>query len=402
VQRPQEKINHGIVMGGPPGVGKDTIIEPVKHAVGPWNVREVSPTAMLEPFNEYVKAVILRVSEARDLGESNRFALYEHMKNLLATPPDVIRCNEKHLRAHSVFNVMGGIITANRKDSFYLPPDDRRHYVAWTDITKDDFEDGYWDKIWGWYKAGGYGHVAAYLAQLDLSDFNPKAPPLKTPAFWEIVETNRSPENSELADALDKLGKRDGDQVERPAAVTLDMIRRPILADPFAGPDFGKWLDDRKNSRQIPHRMSECGYIPVRNPAAKDGQWRICGKRQTVYAKAELSPHDRHVAVTTLMADQEKKLKEWEAKRDAAKEAWAVKTEGPLWNGRFRHLARCGRDTVCVACGKPGDVHQLKDTTQVGSKSETLHQGCAAKWFDGDAGHVEGTLCTEQDLKDFK
>jgi hypothetical protein len=153
VQRPEEKINHGVVMGGPPGVGKDTIIEPVKRAVGPWNVREVSPTAMLEPFNEYVKAVILRVSEARDLGESNRFALYEHMKNLLATPPDVIRCNEKHLRAHSVFNVMGGIITANRKDSFYLPADDRRHYVAWTDITKEDFPAGYWDEIWGWYEA---------------------------------------------------------------------------------------------------------------------------------------------------------------------------------------------------------------------------------------------------------
>jgi hypothetical protein len=37
VQRPQEKINHALVLGGPQGIGKDTMLEPVKQAVGPWN-----------------------------------------------------------------------------------------------------------------------------------------------------------------------------------------------------------------------------------------------------------------------------------------------------------------------------------------------------------------------------
>jgi len=37
VQRPQEKINHALVLGGQQGVGKDTLLEPVKYAVGPWN-----------------------------------------------------------------------------------------------------------------------------------------------------------------------------------------------------------------------------------------------------------------------------------------------------------------------------------------------------------------------------
>jgi hypothetical protein len=47
--------------------------------------------------------------------------------------------------------------------------------------------------------------VAAYLASLDISGFNPKAPPPKTPAFWAIV-ANRAPEDAELADVLDGLG----------------------------------------------------------------------------------------------------------------------------------------------------------------------------------------------------
>jgi hypothetical protein len=38
----------------------------------------------------------------------------------------------------------------------------------------------------------------------------------------------------------------------------------------------------------IPHRFEECGYIPVRNPDAEDGLWRISQKRQVVYAKKDL------------------------------------------------------------------------------------------------------------------
>jgi hypothetical protein len=37
VQRPGEKINHALLFGGNQGIGKDTTLEPVKHAVGPWN-----------------------------------------------------------------------------------------------------------------------------------------------------------------------------------------------------------------------------------------------------------------------------------------------------------------------------------------------------------------------------
>jgi len=40
---------------------------------------------------------------------------------------------------------------------------------------------------------------------------------------------------------------------------------------------------------QKPPRYSapfeSCGYTPIRNDAAKDGQWKIAGTRQTVYAK---------------------------------------------------------------------------------------------------------------------
>jgi hypothetical protein len=273
VQRPHEKINHAIVLGGNQGVGKDTLLEPVKRSVGPWNFCEVSPQHLLGQFNGFLKSVILRVSEARDLGDVDRFKFYDHSKAFTAAPPDVLRVNEKHLREHNVVNVTGVIITSNHKtDGIFLPADDRRHFVAWSELSRDDFEDGYWKDLWRWYEAGGYGHVAAYLAALDLSPFDPKAPPRKTSAFWAIVDASRAPEDAEMADVLDRLGN--------PDAVTIARIVTEAPAT-FAG-----WLNDRKNRKAIGHRMRDCGYEPVRNDVAKDGLWVVNGARQVIYAKS--------------------------------------------------------------------------------------------------------------------
>jgi hypothetical protein len=90
VQHPGEKINHGIIFGGAPGIGKDTLFEPVKYAVGHWNWKEISPHSVMETFNPYLKAVVLRVNETRDLGEVNRFQYYERTKEAKANPPDVL------------------------------------------------------------------------------------------------------------------------------------------------------------------------------------------------------------------------------------------------------------------------------------------------------------------------
>jgi hypothetical protein len=292
VQRPQEKINHALFLGGSPGIGKDTLLAPVKTAIGPWNFQEVSPKTMLGSFNGFAKSVILRVSEARDLGDVNRYSFYDATKTYAAAPPDVLRVNEKHVREYYVFNVCAVVITSNYKsDGLYLPPDDRRHYVAWSDLTVADFADGYWNSLWGWYGNGGDEDVAAYLGKLDISHFDPKAPPAKTPAFWAIVDANQAPEEAEVADVLDKLGRPD-------ALTAVDLLREA------GSSGFADWLNDRKNRRAIPHRFERCGYVPVRNDDAKDGLWVIKGVRQVVYTKVELSVRDRFVAARRRVHDQ--------------------------------------------------------------------------------------------------
>lgn len=292
VQNPGTKINHALVLGGDPGIGKDTILEPVKRAVGYANFAEIGPHHVFESFNSFVKSVVLRISEARDLGDTNRFQFYDRLKTLTASPPDVLRCNEKNLREHYVVNCCGVIITMNRKDSLHLVPDDRRHYVAWSNLTQGDFTDQYWDEIYQWYsKDRGYNHVIAHLRSVDLSKFNANAPPKKTPVFWEIVEANAPPEDSDLADILEEMGS--------PDAVTLQAVMDRAKSNTSSG--FYDWIGDRKNRRAIPHRMGNCGYVPIRNTMAKDGGWVVKKKRQVIYAKSMLSYRDQMVAVANLL-----------------------------------------------------------------------------------------------------
>lgn len=284
VQRPEIKINHALVLGGKQGIGKDTILEPLKYAVGPWNFREISPEQALQRFNSFLKSTVLRISEARDLGEHDRFALYERLKAIIAAPPDVLRVDEKNIREHMVPNVTGVIFTTNNRDALYLPQDDRRHFVVWSELAKEDFDEAYWNDIWGFYDRGGIGDVAAYLHSVDISAFNPKAPPPKTDAFWTICAEGRRAEAVEMADALEALGN--------PDVVTIALIFGVATAE------FQEWLGDRKNGVVVARQLDRCGYTPARNPdAASDGMWRVNGKRITVYAKSVLPPAARIAAV---------------------------------------------------------------------------------------------------------
>jgi hypothetical protein len=297
VQHPEIKINHAIVLGSEKqGTGKDTMLEPVKRAVGPWNCQEGSPQQVLGRFNGFLKSVILRINEARDLGDINRYQFYDHTKAFTASPPDVLRIDEKNIREHSILNCVGIILTTNYKTTgIYLPAEDRRHYVAWSNLSPDDFVDGYFPRLWDWYdKEDGDRHVAAFLAGYDLTGFDPKATPPKTQAFWDIVDANRSPIDAELADVLDELGN--------PIAVTLEQVIHK------AGKKFADWLEDPKNQRAIPHRFEQCGYVSVRKADRKDNLWRINKRRQVVYVLSDLSRRDQLEAAENLARKYELKM----------------------------------------------------------------------------------------------
>lgn len=289
VQHPGEKINHALVLGGAQGIGKDSILEPVRRGVGEWNWSDIDPKKLTGQFNPFVESVVLRINEARDLGEFDRFAFYDHSKTYIAAPPEILMCNNKHTKEYPVFNVMGVIITTNHKTAgIYLPRDDRRHFVAWSDATKENFTEDYWRDLWAWFNEGGDAAVLDYLRGFDLGGFNPKAPPPKTEAFYAIVQANANPDDLTLA------GVTTAEDGARLPVVTLDdLIRLTTMSQRNDLCELHEVLTDRKNRRRIPHMMERAGYEALRNPDAKDGLWKIDGKRQTIYADTALNLADR-------------------------------------------------------------------------------------------------------------
>lgn len=293
VQKPGEKINHALLLGGAPGIGKDTLLHPVITAIGSWNFVEVTPVQVQGRFNGFVKSVILRINEGRDLGEINRFAFYEHLKLLTAAPPEVLRCDGKNKREYAVPNVTGVVITSNYlTDGIHLPPDDRRHYVAWSPLSAGSLPPEYFDKLYRWYEQdGGCGHVAAFLNAFDLTDFNPKAPPKKTEAFWSIVDANQGAEEGGLADTIDAMTPENG---RPPEVITLERLSIHCSAA------LAIWINDPKNRRPVPKLLEKVGYLRVAKPGADDGRWKINGKRQTVYGHKSLTPREQIAAAMLL------------------------------------------------------------------------------------------------------
>ena len=285
-QRPGEKINHALMLGGAPGIGKDTILGPVRLAVGEWNFAEVRPPELFDRFNKWQRCVVLRINEMHDLGDESMYALYERLKVVTAAPPEMLRVNEKNRGEYHIPNVVKVVMTTNHKtNGIYLPAEDRRTYVAWSPIEEGKSGDeAYFSSLHAWLAAEGDRHVAAYLLGLDLSGFNAKAPPVKTEAFWSIVNANRSLTDTGIAEILAFIADR---KEGAPDILTLNDLR--LFASDARMHDVHDWLLDIKHRRQIPANLARHGYVETPNPDAQDGLWRLNGRRQMVYRRGEVS-----------------------------------------------------------------------------------------------------------------
>ena len=149
VQHPGDKINHALVLGGEQGIGKDTLLYPVLRAVGLWNCHDIKPDQLFGQFTPFYKAVVLVVSEVNDLGDKLRHQFYERTKTLNAAPPTTQTVNEKFLPPYHIPNCCNVVMTTNHKaGGIYLPPGDRRHFVASSSCTMADFGAGYFKRLY--------------------------------------------------------------------------------------------------------------------------------------------------------------------------------------------------------------------------------------------------------------
>jgi hypothetical protein len=280
VQNPGRKCNHAIVLGsGTHGIGKDTLLKPLRRAVGESNYAVIQPKALFADFNPWTASVVVQISEMRNVGDGqgdriSKYDMYERCKDLAAAPPATLERNVKHVSQQQIQNVLRLIVTTNHGvDGIYIDPEDRRHFCAWSDAPAMLPADA--EALHQWLDAGGTEAVAAFLHDASLLDgWNPGAPPPKTDWWRRLVLEGNPQDDNPLADAIERLGA--------PAWVTAEWLAKD------GGPECAGWLADLRNKKQVSRLLAKSGYTRLPNPSDKRGRWHMNGQQRIVYAKKTL------------------------------------------------------------------------------------------------------------------
>jgi len=136
-------------------------------------------------------------------------------------------------------------------------------------------------------RLGLAGSASIPARELDLTGFDPKAKPPRTEGFDALVAAAADPRDAPLVDLIEKMG--------RPAALTLGDVRAAGEAVALYDQD-GEMLATFTHAAKRKHAsllLAAVGYVPVSNRAAKDGLWKVDGKRQVIYGLAKSTPAGR-------------------------------------------------------------------------------------------------------------
>jgi hypothetical protein len=203
VQHPSIKINHGVLHAGRPGSGKDSLWAPFLWAVGgegKTNVATVRNEEINSQWGYAFESEVLVLNELRQPEASDRRALENRLKPLLAAPPELISIQRKGLHPYDAANRLLVLAFSNERAAISLPSDDRRWFVLWSEaeIMPPDAA----ARLWAWYAGGGLASVAAWLRARDVSTFQPGAAPPMTEAKAIMLQAGLSGSEAWLVEQM--------------------------------------------------------------------------------------------------------------------------------------------------------------------------------------------------------
>ena len=167
---------------GDEGCGKDSLWAPFLWAVCGPSLRNrglVDGKSINSRWGYALESEIMILNELKEPEASERRALANSLKPIIAAPPDTLTIERKGLHPYDMVNRVFVLAFTNHQVSITLETQDRRWFCVWSDAPKMTTEEG--EALWSWYKAGGMARVAKWLAMRDVSAFNPKAKCLSGP-----------------------------------------------------------------------------------------------------------------------------------------------------------------------------------------------------------------------------
>ena len=268
LQNPRVKVNHAILIAGYQGSGKDTFWAPFLWAVcgDGRNKGELNNTTLQSQWGYAYESEVIILNELRESEAKERRALANHLKGIIAAPPNMIVVNKKMQHPYNVVNRCLVIASSNDRVPLVLDTQDRRWFCVWSDLPRMSTERG--AQMWRWFESGGYEAIAAWLYRRDVSAFNPAAAPMVTEYKLSLIANGQSPAESVLCQMIrDREGPFESGVITAPFHVLCaDLTLRAGLAP-----------GQRIPAPALHHALLEC-------------RWLDCGR----VASAEL-PSRRHV-----------------------------------------------------------------------------------------------------------
>jgi len=203
VQHPEIKVNHAILHAGDEGSGKDTFWAPFIWAVCGDHLKNrgiMDNNSVNSQWGYQLESEILIINELKEPDAATRRQLANQLKPIIAAPPEMLPINRKGLHPYYMANRLFVLAFSNDPVPISLASQDRRWFCVWSTAPRMDSRQA--KKIWDWYRAGGFGMIARFLRDRDVSQFNPSAPPMWTEFKANLVEHGMSMAESYLVDML--------------------------------------------------------------------------------------------------------------------------------------------------------------------------------------------------------
>lgn len=284
VQHPDQKINHGVLLGGRHGIGKDSMWEPVWRIFGEQNVEQIKGDDLLSDFNSYLartKMLVVQEVEFGDHKDAQRISA--RMKPALAAPPGTLRVNEKGVREYQVPNLVQTVAFTNHAyRPVHMDPGERRWFALWCDrelpevgTPEREAVDAEFREYYDWLDDGGTRYIFHWLLNRDLSHFQPKAPPMRTTWALNIQDCGRSPLHGWIMDSLR----------EREGIFAFDLVRSDdLMRAARTAQVLGNLSVQRLSDAALRAALDNLG---MKSPRWGTSKWRILRNNRGVHAKGK-------------------------------------------------------------------------------------------------------------------
>jgi len=278
LQNPHKKINHAVLHIGHPGSGKDTMWQPFLWAIGGKalaNVAIVRNEEITSQWGYALESEVMVFEELRQAEAKDRRALENHLKPIIAAPPEYLQVNRKGLHPYQALNRVFVLAFSNERVPLSLPSDDRRWFVVYSEAGRMSDTEG--QAIWNWFETGGQSAVANWLAARDVQNFNPGAAPPFTEAKAIMIEHGRSTAESYLVDLIRN----------RAGEFARGVVASPFysLCDRLAG---GAPAGVKVPQAALMHALREAGWIDLGRIKSRANE-----SRKHVYCAPDMADRSR-------------------------------------------------------------------------------------------------------------